>query len=312
MQGKPSAPPEPVSPAEQEPQPEPVGGRTPGGEPARDDPRTAWVVNRAPTARWQGVDLAEAWRYRELAYMLALRTFKLRYRQTFFGIAWALLQPLVALAIFAVIFGRFAKLPADGIPYAVFVFPALCIWTYVSTAVSAASLELVSHQELVTKVYFPRVLAPVSALLPGVVDLVISLSLAGVLMAATGVAPGPAILLLPMWILLSCLVALGSGLWLAALNVRYRDVRHTLPFLLQTWLFVSPVVYSSSLIEDGWLRALYSLNPMVAVIDGLRWSLLDAPAPPAYDLLSGAVTILLVVTGLVYFRASERKFADVI
>jgi len=310
MQVKPSAPPETVLP--DKPEREPAVGRQRGGGPVREVPRTAWVVNRAPTKRWQGVDLAEAWRYRELAYMLALRTLKLRYRQTFFGVAWALLQPLVALAIFAVIFGRFAKLPADGIPYAVFVFPALCIWTYVSTGVSAAALELVSHQELVTKVYFPRVLAPVSALLPGVVDLVISLALAGILMAATGVTPGGAILLLPMWILLSCLVALGSGLWLAALNVRYRDVRHTLPFLLQTWFFVSPVVYASSLIEDGWLHVLFSLNPMAAVIDGLRWSLLDAPAPPVYDILSVAVTLLLVVSGLVYFRASERKFADVI
>ncbi|HVF79940.1 MAG TPA: ABC transporter permease [Solirubrobacteraceae bacterium] len=271
-----------------------------------------WIVNRAPTSRWQGVDLAEAWRYRELAFMLALRTFKLRYRQTFFGVAWAVLQPLVALAIFAVIFGRFARLPADGIPYAVFVFPALCLWTYVSTAVNAAAMELVAHQELVTKVYFPRVLAPVSALLPGIVDLMICLSLTAILMALTGVAPGPAIILLPVWIFMSCLVALGAGLWLSALNVRFRDIRQTLPFLLQTWFFVCPIVYPSSIIEDDWLRAAYSLNPMVGVIDGLRWSLLDAPAPPPTDAISVAVTLLLLISGLVYFKASERQFADVI
>lgn len=244
--------------------------------------------------------------------MLALRTLKVRYRQTFFGVAWALLQPLVTLAVFAVLFGHFARLPAEDIPYAVFVFPALCIWAYVSTAVNAAAVELVSNQELVTKVYFPRVLAPVSALLPGIVDLLISLSLTGVLMAVAGVTPGAAILLLPVWILGAILVALGLGLWLAALNVRFRDVRQTLPFLLQTWLFISPVAYASTLIKDEGLRVLYSLNPMVGVIDGLRWSLVDAPAPPLADVLSAVVTLVLVISGLVYFKASERQFADVI
>lgn len=271
-----------------------------------------WVVNRPPQSRWSGVDLREAWSQRELAYFLAQRTFRLRYRQTAFGIAWALIQPLAALAIFTVIFGRYARLPADGVPYATFVYPALCLWTYVSTAVSASALELVAHQELVTKVYFPRVLAPVAALLPGYVDFLISLLLVGVLMLITDVAPGLAILLLPVWLLAGGIVALGLGLWLAALNVRFRDVRHTLPFLLQTWFFLSPIVYTSNLIEDGALRLLYALNPLVLVIDGLRWSLLDTAAPPAEDLLSLVVMVLLVTSGLYYFRASERRFADVI
>lgn len=296
---------------------DPEGAAATAGEPhddagRSDDPSVRWTVNRAPSSRWQGVDLKEAWRHRELALMLASRTLKLRYRQTFFGVAWAILQPLVALVIFTVIFGRLARLPAEGIPYAVFVFPALCVWTYVSMTVTAAANELVSHQELVTKVYFPRVLAPAGALLPGLLDLVISLSLTGILMAATGVAPSLAVALLPLWLASAVVVAFGLGLWLAALNVRFRDVRQTLPFLLQTWLFVSPVVYASSLLGDGWLRLLYSLNPLVGVIDGLRWSLVGAPPPPASDLLSALTALLLLGTGLLYFRASERRFADVI
>jgi lipopolysaccharide transport system permease protein len=272
---------------------------------------SAWTVN-APSPRWGGVDLREAWRHRELAYFLAQRTLKLRYRQTFFGVAWALLQPLAALAVFGVLFGHFAGLPTDGIPYAAFMYPAMCMWTYVSSSVNAASLELVSHQELVTKIYFPRVLAPLAAMLPGLVDLVVSLSLAGVLMAITGVAPGPAIALLPLWLLSGVVAALGPSLLLAALNVRFRDVRQTLPFLTQIWFFATPVVYSASIVDDDVLRLLFALNPLVGVIDGLRWSLLDAPPPPASDLVSALSAIVLLVAGILYFRAAERRFADII
>lgn len=271
-----------------------------------------WVVNRARTGRLQGIDLREAWRYREVAQILALRTLKLRYRQTFIGVAWVVLQPVITLAIFAIVFGHYGRLPAQGIPYAAFVFPALCVWTYVSGAVSAAAIELVSHQELVTKVFFPRVLAPVSALLSALPDLLISLVLSGIVMAFAGVAPGWAIVTLPLWLAAAFGVALGAGLLLAALNVRFRDVRQTLPFLIQTWFFLTPVVYAGSLVGDGVLRALLALNPMVGVVDGLRWSLVDAPAPPVTDAL-GLITLLaLVVGGILYFRASERRFADVI
>jgi lipopolysaccharide transport system permease protein len=275
-------------------------------------PSERWVVNRAPSRRLTGIDLAEAWRHRELALILASRTFKLRYRQTFFGVAWALLQPLVALAIFSVIFGRYAKLPAEGIPYAVFVYPALCLWTYVSSAVGGAAVELIDHQELVTKVYFPRVLAPVAALLPGLVDLAVSLVLAAILVAATGQDVGWALVLLPLWIALVVLAALGLGVLLSAINVRFRDVRHTLPFVLQTWFFVSPIVYASSLVGDGALRVAYALNPLVLPIDGLRWSLVGAKAPPLADLASLVTIAVLVTTGIFYFRASERRFADLI
>lgn len=244
--------------------------------------------------------------------MLALRTLKLRYRQTFIGVAWVVLQPVITLAIFAIVFGHYGGLPAQGIPYAAFVFPALCVWTYVSAAVGAAAIELVAHQELVTKVYFPRVLAPVSALLSALPDLLISLLLSGIVIAISGVVPGWAIVLLPVWLFAAGLVALGAGLLLAAVNVRFRDVRHTLPFLIQTWFFVSPVVYAGNLVGDGLLRAVLALNPMVGVIDGLRWSLVDAPAPPASDALGLITLTALVVGGVLYFRASERRFADVI
>jgi lipopolysaccharide transport system permease protein len=277
--------------------------------PSRSD---RWSVNEASTRRWAGFGATELWRERELGFFLAQKTFKLRYRQTFFGVAWALLQPLVALAIFSVVFGRYAHLPSDGVPYAVFVYPALCIWTYMSTSVTGAALELVAQQELVTKVYFPRMLAPVSALLPGLFDLGISLILAGVLIAFADVSPGLALILLPVWIIGAVLTALGLGLWLAAINVRFRDVRHTLPFLIQTWFFLSPIVYSSSTIADEGLRWIYALNPMVLVIDGMRWSLLDAPPPPVSDSVSAVSIVLLAASGMAYFRASERRFADVI
>jgi lipopolysaccharide transport system permease protein len=270
-----------------------------------------WTVN-APSSRWGGIDLGEAWRHRELAYFLAQRTLKLRYRQTFFGVAWALVQPLAALLVFGLIFGRFAGLPADGIPYAAFMYPAMCVWTYASSSVNAASLELVSHQELVTKVYFPRVLAPLAAMLPGLVDLGLSLTLTAVLMAISHVAPGPAVVLLPFWLAAGVVAVLGVSLWLAALNVRFRDVRQTLPFLTQIWFFVTPVVYSSSIVDDDALRAVFALNPLVGVIDGLRWSLLDAPPPPLADVLSAVSAIVLLVTGALYFRAAERRFADII
>jgi lipopolysaccharide transport system permease protein len=274
-------------------------------------PERRWTIN-APSTRWQGIDFAEAWRHRELAYFLAQRTLKLRYRQTFFGVAWALLQPLAALLIFGLIFGRFAGLPSDGIPYAAFMYPAMCMWTYASSSVNAASLELVSHQQLVTKVYFPRVLAPLAAMLPGLVDLGLSLVFAAVIMAVTGVTPGPALVLLPLWLAAGVLAVVGVSLWLAALNVRFRDVRQTLPFLTQIWFFLTPVVYSSSIIDDRLLRAVFALNPLVGVMDGIRWSLLAAPPPPAVDLLSALSAIVLLVTGAFYFRAAERRFADVI
>jgi lipopolysaccharide transport system permease protein len=271
--------------------------------------RGAWTENR-PTSGWfRRVDLAELVRYRDLLYFLALKELKVRYKETLFGVAWVVLQPLVAMAIFTVVFGRFADLPSDGLPYEVFVFTGLAVWLYFSNALKVASETLVEDPSLVTKVYFPRLLAPAAAVLPGLIDLAVSLVVVAVLMVIFDVGPGIALVLLPIWVAALVLVAFGAGLWLSALNVLYRDVRSVVPFLLQVWLFASPVVYPSSLIEAPE-EYFYALNPLVSVLDGFRWSLLDAPPPGAEDLISLGSAILLIVSGLVYFRHAERRFAD--
>jgi lipopolysaccharide transport system permease protein len=270
-----------------------------------------WTENRPPRRGLPRLELAEAWGHRELGLVLAQRTLKLRYRQTSLGVAWALLQPLAGLAIFTVVFGRLAKLPSDGLPYAVFVYPAMCLWTYLSTSITAAAMELPQNPHLVTRVYFPRILSPAAATLPGLIDLVIALALTAILLVAYSVAPGPELLLLPLWIAAAGALAFGVGTLLAAVNVKYRDVRYVLPFLLQTWFFLSPMVFPSSLVSDEW-RAVYALNPIVGLVDGLRWSLVGAPAPPLADLASLATALAIAVGGLYYFRAVETSFADVI
>ncbi|MBA2372380.1 MAG: ABC transporter permease [Chloroflexi bacterium] len=257
------------------------------------------------------IDIRELWAFRELAYAFALRDVKLRYRQTALGIAWVLLQPLGAAAIFAVVFGRVVDVPSDGLPYPLFVFAGLVLWTYVSNAVDAASRSLIEPAELITKVYFPRVHAPLAAVLPGLLDLGISLLLLGLVMAAYGVVPGVAIVLLPVWVGLATLVAFVMGLWLSALNVEFRDVRYALGYLLQVWLFASPVIYPSSLV-DGWKAYIFAANPLVGVLDGFRWSVLGGPAPGSHGLVSLAVGVLLLLGGVVHFRRAERRFADVI
>ena len=270
-----------------------------------------WTENRPPRRGLPRLELREAWAHRDLGVVLAQRTLKVRYRQTLLGVGWALLQPLAGLVIFSIAFGRLAQLPSDGLPYAVFVYPAMCLWIYVSTAVTAAASELPQYPHLVTRVYFPRILSPASAVVPGLVDFVLALALTPVLLVVYDVAPGPQVLLVPVWIGAAAVVAFGVGTWLAAINVTYRDVRYVLPFLLQTWFFLSPMVFPSSLVGDQW-RALYALNPLVGLVDGLRWSLVDAPAPPLADLASLVSAIVIVVGGVIYFRSVEIRFADVI
>jgi lipopolysaccharide transport system permease protein len=279
-----------------------------GGGVAADE---AWSENR-PSRGWlpQG-DVQELWKRRELVFFLALRDFKLRYTQAVLGAAWVLIQPLAGAAIFYGVFGQVLGVPSDGIPYLVFVYAGLAVWAYVSNAVEAAAESLAAHSALVTKVYFPRLAAPVAAVLPGLVDLAIALVVLGVLMAAYGVAPSVALVTLPLWILATIAITLAVGLWLSALNAQYRDVRYALSFLLQIWFFASPVVFPSSLISGAW-KYVYALNPLVGVLDGFRWSVLDGPAPGSQDLVSLAVGVLLFLTGVVYFRRVERRLADVI
>lgn len=271
-----------------------------------------WTENRPRTRGGlsQGF-LREVWARRELVFFLALRDYKLRYTQAVLGVAWVLLQPLVAAAIFYGIFRQVLDAPSDGVPYLAFVYPGLALWSYLSQAVSSASESLAEHAGLVTKVYFPRLVAPAASVLPGLVDLAVALAVLGVLIPVYGITPSLALLSLPLWILLAVAVALGVGLWLSALNAQYRDVRYGLSFVLQIWFFASPIAYSSSVVDGAW-RYIYALNPVTGLIDGFRWSLVDAHAPGAEDLLSLAVTLAILATGLLYFLRVERRLADVI
>jgi lipopolysaccharide transport system permease protein len=269
----------------------------------------AWLENRPSRGLLPRIDVREWWAYRDLAGVLAMRDVRLRYKQAAFGIGWALLQPLVATGIFTIVFGHYADLPSDGLPYAVFAYAGLAIWLFVSNGVQQAAESLVESRELVTKTYFPRILAPLAAVLPGLMDLAVALVVLAGLMVVEATGPGPAVVLTPLWIGAALVVALGAGLWLSALNALYRDVRYALGFLMQVWLFASPVVFPSSII-DGALRWVLALNPMVGVIDGFRWSVLDAPAPPAADLLSAVSGLLLLAGGLAYFQRVERRLAD--
>jgi lipopolysaccharide transport system permease protein len=267
-----------------------------------------WRENR-PTARFfPRLGLRDLWAQREVALALAERDVRLRYKQTAFGIAWVVLQPLLGMAVFAVVFGRLAGLPSDSLPYPAFVFAGLSVWLYVSGSVASAAESLAEHRTLVSKVAFPRALAPIAAALAGLVDLAISLLLVGAVMAVAGVAPTAAVLLVPLWILAAVLVAVGAGLWLSALNVLYRDVRYALGFALQLWLFASPVVFPTSLVGGEW-RPLFALNPMVGTIEGFRWSLLGGPPPGLWALASLAGGVVLLVTGILYFVHVQRYFA---
>lgn len=277
----------------------------------RDPEAKRWTENRAPAGWLPRLDVGELWRYRELALVLALRDLKVRYKQTALGITWAVIQPLAAVVIFTIVFGRLADLPSQGLPYAVFVYAGLVLWAYFSGTLDTVAQSLVQNRDLVTKTSFPRLIVPAALVLPALVDLLLSLLVLAVVMAAYGVAPDLAVLLLPAWVAACVAVLLGAGAWLAALNVRYRDVRHTMTFLVQIWLFASPVVYPPSLVEGGW-RFVYALNPMAGVLEGFRWSVAGAPAPGTHVFVSLAVALLLLVVGVAYFLRAERRFADLI
>lgn len=256
--------------------------------------------------------LREIWAYRELLYFLVWRDIKVRYKQTVLGAAWAIIQPFLMMVVFSLFFGRLAQVPSDGIPYPVFVYCALLPWQLFAHALSESSNSLVANERLITKVYFPRLVVPISSVLGGLVDFAIAFVILILMMAFYGIRPTWAIVTLPVFILLAMATALGVGLWLSALNVKYRDVRYTLGFLVQFWLLATPVAYSSSLIPARW-RALYGLNPMAGVVEGFRWALLGkSEGPGALLAVSVVVVCMLLVGGLYYFRRMESEFADVI
>lgn len=265
-----------------------------------------------PTHGWAAANFRALWEYRELLYFLAWRDVIVRYKQSLFGVAWVVIQPLIAMVVFTVIFGQFAKLPSDGVPYAIFTYSGLLPWQLFSSSVIRSSNSLVANANLVTKVYFPRLVLPLAATLAGVVDFAISLVVLFVFLAIFRILPGWQIVFLPLFTLLAILVALSVGIWLAALNVRYRDVTYIVPFLVQISLYLSPVAYSSRLVPGGTWKFVYALNPLVGVIQGFRWALLRGPAPDWTLLVSVTVVLVLLVSGVYYFRRTEKTFADVI
>lgn len=265
-----------------------------------------------PPQGWLELNLAELWAYRELLYFFVWRDIKVRYKQTLIGAGWAVLQPLLAMTVFTLIFGLLAKIPSDGLPYPVFYFCALLPWMYFAGALATATNTIVDHQRVITKVFFPRVLLPVSAVLAGLLDLAIGFVLLLGMLAYYGIAPTLNLALLPLFVLLALATALGVGLWLSALNALYRDVRYVVPFVVQIWMFASPVVYPASLVPAEW-RWLYGFNPMAGVIEGFRWAVTGSGEAPGTTLLASSLAVLLIlVSGLFYFQRMESKIADVV
>ena len=265
-----------------------------------------------PSRVWFRLDLAALWQYRELLYFLVWRDLKVRYKQTAIGATWAILQPLMTMVIFTVIFAHFAKIPSDGLPYPIFAYTALLPWTYFASALSRSSSSVVAEAHLISKVYFPRAVLPLAGTVSGIIDFAVAFPLLLGMMIWYGIMPAWGLLALPLFLLLALATALAVGLWCSALNVRYRDVGYTIPFLTQCWMYASPVAYPVSLVPENW-RFFYSLNPMAGVIEGFRWALLGKQGPDFVVMaVSTVVVALLLVGGLVFFKHMERTFVDVV
>jgi lipopolysaccharide transport system permease protein len=270
------------------------------------------VIRIRPSKGWMAINFRELWEYRELLGFLTWREIMVRYKQAVLGVSWAILQPVLTVLIFSVIFGKLAKLPSDGIPYPLFSFAALLPWQLFSGSLTRLGTSLVGNANLITKIYFPRLIIPLSAVGAGVVDFGLAFLVFLGMMGFYGVHIRLLILLLPLFIGFAVLTSLAVGLWLSALNVQYRDIQHAIPFLIQAWMYASPVAYSAGLIPSGPWRFVYGLNPMAGVIQGFRWILLGGNPPDVLMLASMIMVALLLVSGLFYFRRMERIFADVI
>jgi lipopolysaccharide transport system permease protein len=268
------------------------------------------VVTIKPS-HWIELNWRDLWIYRELLYFLTWRDIKVRYKQTALGALWAIIQPFFSMVIFSLFFGRLAQVPSDGIPYPIFTYTALVPWTFFANALSQSSNSLVGNVNLITKVYFPRLVIPLASTFSGLLDFAIAFVVLLGMMLFFGISPTVAVTLLPLFVMLALVSALGAGLWLSALNVRYRDIRYTVPFLTQLWLFATPVVYPSSLLSEPW-RTLYGLNPMAGVVEGFRWALLGSQPSVNMIVVSIATAILLILTGVCYFQRMEDTFADII
>jgi lipopolysaccharide transport system permease protein len=269
------------------------------------------IVRRQARPGWVAIDFAELWRYRELIVFYALRDIKVRYKQTLLGVTWAVLQPVLTMVVFSIFFGNLAGVPSDGIPYPLFVYCGLVPWQLFAYALTQSSNRIVEDAQVITKVYFPRLIVPLASVIAGLLDFTIALGTLALMMFYYGISVSWGILALPLFTFLALMAALAVGLWLSALNVRYRDVRYTIPFLAQSWLFVTPVAYSSSLVPPEW-QTLYGMNPMVGVVNGFRWALLGKTPPDPMLFVSVTATVLLLIGGLFYFRRMEKSFADII
>ncbi len=282
---------------------------TPSVPLAHREPETIYI---RPSTGLTALNLRDLWVYRELIFFMIWRDIKVRYKQTLLGAAWAIIQPVLTMLVFNFVFGTVAKVPTEGIPYPIFSYTALLPWGLFTAALNTASRSLTSNTNMVTKIYFPRLVLPLASVLGGLVDFAIAFLILIVLMIYYKITPTAAIWTLPLFLILTIVTALGVALWLSAVNVQYRDVNYVLPFLTQFWLFLTPVAYSSKVISAKW-QIVYSLNPMAGVVNGFRWALLGTPTGPNLELaVSVGISILFLVTGLFYFRSMERTFADTI
>lgn len=286
------------------------------GQIADQNPAVKKQIIIEPSRGWISLQLRVLWQYRELLYFLIWRDLKVRYKQTALGIGWIILQPLISMVIFSFLFGGLLEVPSGGVPYPIFVYAGLLPWNYFANSLNRSSTSLVNNQNLITKVYFPRLVVPISGVMSGLVDFSVSFIVLIVLMIIFKFYPTPYIVFLPGFLLLAIITALGFGLWLSALNVRYRDVNYITPFLIQIWMYLTPVIYPVTIIPEKF-RFLLALNPMTGVVEGFRWALLgdqltDVQPPGSIFLLSIAISLFVLVSGTIYFRRTERKFADII
>jgi lipopolysaccharide transport system permease protein len=267
-------------------------------------------IEIAPPTGWVSLRLRELWQYRELVYFLTWRDIKVRYKQTALGAAWAIIQPFFTMVVFSLFFGRLARIPSDGVPYPIFAYAALVPWTFFANSLAQSADSLVGSANLIKKVFFPRLAIPISSVMSGVVDFTLAFVVLLFMMVFYGLVPTANILWLPALLLLALVTSLGVGLWLSALNVQFRDVRYVVPFIVQFWLFATPVAYPSSLLEQPW-RTLYGLNPMAGVVEGFRWALLGSGEPPGPMIaVSAAAAVTVLLGGAYYFRRMETTFAD--
>ena len=280
--------------------------------PEHSDSETLSITRVEPTKGWVSLKLLELWEYRELLYFLIWRDIKVRYKQTVLGASWAIIQPFITMVVFSLFFGKLAKVPSDGIPYPIFCFAALVPWSFFANGLNQASNSLVGNVNLIKKVYFPRMAMPIASVLGGFVDFVLAFAILIGMIFYYGMVPTINVIWLPFFLMLAFITSLGASLWLSAMYVQFRDVRHIIPFLTQIWLFATPIAYPSSLLSDPW-RTLYGINPMTGVVEGFRWALLGAhTAPGPIIIVSSFAAMGLLISGAFYFRRMEKTFADVV